>query len=99
MRKSHLGDVSADGMITVKQLRLEETDWTHLAHLAHIKIKFDFGFRYLATHVKRDTSSCDVSSYFSLQVGHASHPRPLAAAPYGHGYGAHSSGGAYGYYG
>jgi len=34
-----------------------------------------------------------------LQVGHASHSVPLAAAPYGHGYGSYPSSGAYGYYG
>ncbi|PSN53420.1 hypothetical protein C0J52_05129 [Blattella germanica] len=32
-------------------------------------------------------------------VGHASHPAPVVAAPYGHGHGGYSSGGAFGYYG
>jgi hypothetical protein len=39
------------------------------------------------------------TNVFSLQVGHASHPGPVVAAPYGHSYGGYSSGGAFGYYG
>lgn len=52
---------------------------------------------------KSKMKSCDVYvvlfHILSLQVGHASHPSTLAAAPFGHNHGGYSSGGAFGYYG